>query len=310
MPATKRPVPSSSASTAIADPGPPIIDTTAPTITADTSSINNVLTIFVPADHTRLDMGTGDASGFRVKTDRHVDMVALHPNTAIALGQNLGPGLVDGLSIFSEGEKKEIIQKAVQIGYGATLDETVEKAVTETYKDKKDESIKGPLTVKVTGGNASYDFSKKLDITSGERTETVNGDWKAHVTGELKWDVDGPSEIKGKGKTTWLWRGDKAESTFGATVGLFGGNKNEITIGAISDTKLALVLETCVAVKMETNKGPRFTSSPTVEKGKRGLHIENETLAKKEAEATIENIKQKLESHTLLLQDVIQLVIK
>jgi hypothetical protein len=272
----------------------------------------SLLSIWVPAESSAIDMGAAgggadDLPGIRIETATHVHMTAVSPLTTISLGApggKLGGDGVGGLSIHTDGDKKEhvvgvvtelydntkteTVTLALKETYQNTKDETVTLAVTETYLAKKHETvggaltedyqatktenIKGPLAVNVTSGSAKYVYASTLETTSKARTETVTGSWTAEVTdGDLKFHATGDAKVKSEGdyilfhcNTKKVTTGMDTGITFGAKNGLVVGMETSTRAGVHIDTRAGMHVQSMYGVKVE-KKGMNVDSTSTLQ---------------------------------------------
>jgi hypothetical protein len=228
-----------------------------PAAAAPMSGENSVLRLHVPAEQTELDFGAGKTPGIRMATDNHAHMTARHPLTTISLGAPGGDGIGDaaaGLQVFTDGQKFEHVKGAVRETYGDQKIETVEGAVWETYKDTKKEIVQKDIENEYHG-NKKETIAQELHVSSKTRSDTIDGDWTTHVTGQRKEQIDGDRTWLNKGK--WvnvtcgayndLHIGEKLTATFAANITLHvgatisasmafqqnfvGGNKHEVVLG-------------------------------------------------------------------------------
>ena len=295
---------------------------------APTDNKANLLALFVPGENSMIVMGVASGHsgpaisdpGIRIVTNTHAHITAETPLTTISLGVSggeLGGDGVEGLSIHSAAEKKEHIVKDVTVTYDQKLDHTVTNKAEYKYGNTLTQEVKLAAvyeyknTFKSTVTNdAKYIHESTLEVSSKDRTETVEGQWKATVAkdckwgieGALLWDVKGNAEIKGYADSSAWWQGSKAEKTYGATIGLFVGTKNEITVGIMTDTKVGGILETTVGGKIVLCEAAEIWKKPieekTAELKKEATKLKSEAgkLFKKEYDLVSASVKTHMHS--------------
>jgi hypothetical protein len=279
------PPPGTKPSQSYKDPyGGPINYDPPPAPGAPTTGAPNVLTLDVPAENTKIQLGassggpggTGSNPGIRMYTDNHIHLTAgTAPPTTISLGAAGGDvrdAGTTGLSIYTGGAEKihvvgkkdEKIDDAVTETYGNTKTENVTLKVTENYNNIKEENIKGPLSVRVENP-VTNTFEATL-------TESVKGDWKVdpvvgnilfHPTGDYTVHAGGHVHVTGDQDCSWLQKGDAKHLWMGCwkkvTIGMDSsvnvGNKNSVSVGVLTDTKVAATLDHRLSASIENKAG-------------------------------------------------------
>jgi hypothetical protein len=186
-----------------------------------------VLQLYAPCDNTMLDLGAGKTPGIRMATENHVHLTARTPRTTISLGAPGGDGIGDpakGLQIFTEGEKRETVNKAVVEIYNDKKSESVRSTTEEKYLADKTEIISGLHTQKLFD---EHHFGVKKDAVynfDANKSERIVGDWTVDVMGKKHETIHGDR--------SWLNKGKWVNVTFGAYNDLHIGEKMTATLAA------------------------------------------------------------------------------
>lgn len=221
MPNTPKPTaqppqaaPAGAPSGSVTDPGftvtdlPPVPDPAKP-ITEQ----NNLLTLFVPADMTTLQMGasafgpnvgTPGISGFRVSTQNHAHITAQSPLTTISLGKPGGQGTVGpaGFDVYSDGNKDERITGPVYEEYKSTRETHVALTGTETWGGDLSIYVGGKTTETWKEAHKMNSQDTRLDEVNGECTHIFHSDLGQTMFGKVEtkisktWDQTVTGAIK------------------------------------------------------------------------------------------------------------------
>ena len=268
-----------------------------PPVGVPVSQAAHVLTLTAPFDGTEIQLGapsagpggSGSNPGIRMRTANHIHLTAGEELTTIPLGApggEVSDAGVNGLSIYTAGQKFEHVAELVQIKY----DEAEHKMV-------KGELIKEVVEL------ATYQYDAELKITSGERTETVNGNWDAKINGTLDWKATGDMEFHAQCNNKWLIEGLKNKLVVGATnevlVGgeakqILGLGKEEMIIGAEMKVVLGGFVKVELAGGLEVAGGPVYEIK--ISKGHVHAEWKQATATKEELTAAVESTMKAMET--------------
>jgi hypothetical protein len=210
------------------------------------TATQNLVTLYVPADLTMLQMGTAadgpspgaNTSGFRVSTANHAHVTAQTPLTTISLGAPSGQGLdagIAGLNLYTQGAKYEHVEGAVTVEHQSTVNETVKDNASHTYqaaldvtifKDRTD-TIKGMWNVKCEQKEIRDTFQDKHDCRFANSTAVTIGNKYESVVGNT-------TSLAIGNKTTFQ-QGDKTDTTHGDSTATVQGD-SELTVWGKSKT--------------------------------------------------------------------------
>lgn len=236
----------------------------------------SVLQLYVPAEHTTLDLGAGATPGIRMITDTHAHLTALVPLSTLSLGVaggKLPSGATPGINIYTDANKKETIQGETHETYGATKDESVRDVWTETGHNAKTESIAGTVTQNfnsehnlTVGKPADYRYKCSKTETvgdggGGDYAVTVHGDKKEHVQNNLEITVGGNATISHLGQVTTLWTGKVSSVAIDNHDNVTTGNKTDYFTGHQCSVNTGTQVSKTRSLSMSTNESIAVTQN-------------------------------------------------